>query len=631
MNSNQPRKKLNQSDKSVWIYIGLIAAIIIVYWPVYKYEFITYDDNVYVTANKNVQQGFSPRILKWLFTSDYSSNWHPLTWMSHILDWNLYNDWAGGHHITNVLFHIFNTILLFYFLKKATSSLWPSAFVAAAFALHPLHIESVAWVAERKDVLSTFFWLLTMIAYLYYVKNSKIKWYAAAITLFILGLMSKPMVVSLPFVLLLLDYWPFEMKFSKRLIIEKIPFFILSAASSVITFIFQQRTGAVTEVKSFGFETRAGNIIVSYAEYLYKTILPIDLAVLYQYPVAGVPVWKILISAFVLILLSGVVIWYGRKRKYIIFGWLWYLGTLVPVIGFIQIGAHAMADRYTYIPLIGIFIAIAFTAKEFYPKYKKALYFFAAFSLISLTAVSCNQIRYWKDSLSLFAHTLKVTKKNYIILSNYAACLKDAHRYDEAIKYTLKLLDGKPDSPENHNNLGSLYYETGRPDEAIEQFQLALKYKPAFPQAYYNLAIILAKQNKTEDAISCYQKAIELKPDYIEAYLNYAILLNQLRRFEEAIPVCNKGLQVEPDNVFLHGHLAMALSGAGRIDEAIKEVKYVLRVRPNDVQMYRNLGILLSQKGLTSQAIDAYKRALQIDPNEQNIRFLLEKALKESR
>jgi len=551
--------------------------------------------------------------------------------MSHTLDYELFKNWAGGHHLVNILFHIANTILLFYFLKKTTSSMWASAFVAAAFALHPLHVESVAWVAERKDVLSTFFWLLTMLAYANYTKNLKLKWYLSAIILFIFGLMSKPMLVTVPFVLLLLDYWPLERKLSRRLLIEKVPFLICSVLSCVVTFIFQQKAGAITNVEYYGFKSRALNIIVSYTSYIFKMIWPGDLAVLYPYPASGFPIIRIIISVIIFLAITIFVIRFGRRYKFFIFGWLWYVGTLVPVIGFIQIGAHAMADRYTYMPFVGLFIIIVFAVKEFVPKQQYKLVILSAASILMFWSVSSfNQVVYWKDSLTLFKHTLDVTKNNFIILTNYAASLNDAGRYEDAIKYSHKLLELKPNCPENHNCLGSSLLNMGRIDEAIDEYQLALKYKPNFPQTYYNLGLAVRKFNNFEQAALFFQKAIEYKPDYIEAYVNLTTTLNQLQRFEESIEVCGKALQVDPDNVFVHGYLAMALSGAGRNDEAIEEIKYVLKQRPNDSQMYRNLGILLAKKGLESEAAAAYQQALRIDPNDTNTRLLLGKLLKEA-
>ncbi|HAL45639.1 MAG TPA: hypothetical protein DCP47_06975 [Phycisphaerales bacterium] len=636
-----------QNKKIILICAILAGAIVAVYWPVYKYDFVKYDDDVYVTNNAAVKAGINPQTIKWAFTSGYASNWHPLTWLSHALDCQLFKDWAGGHHFVNVLFHIANTILLFYFLKKNLSLLWPSVFVAAAFAIHPLHVESVAWIAERKDVLSTFFWMLTMIAYVHYAKNiGHTKYYWLAIIFFVFGLLAKPMLVTLPFVLLLLDYWPLERKFNKQVLAEKIPFFIFAAVSCAVTFFVQQRGGAITDVDRYGLKNRAANIIISYSDYLLKMVWPSKLIVLYPFAPSSFTLLKISISAAVLLAITFMVIWFGRRYKFLTFGWLWYLGTLVPVIGFIQIGAHSMADRYTYIPLIGIFIMIAFGAREllreplvvrkpeiasssqFANRAKVLLAMTSVAILICWGVVSANQLKYWQNSLTLFKHSLD-NRVSFIIMSNYAASLNEAGRYEEALVYGRKVLRAKPDSAENHNTVGNTLYRLGRYDEAIDEFKLALQYRPRFPEAYLNLGNAVKNFNNLEAAAQLFEKAIEYRPDYKEAYLELAMVLIDMGRFQEAIDVCYRGLKIEPKNVFLHGRLGIALSGVDRIDEAIEEIKYVLSVRPMDSQMYRNLGILLSKKGLHAEAIDAYNKSLQIEPNDTNLRWLIEKSMKE--
>lgn len=620
---------MKQNKKTILLLVLLIASIIAVYWPVYKYDFVKYDDDVYVTDNKNIQKGFALDKIKWAFTSGYASNWHPITWLSHTLDYQLFKDWAGGHHIINILFHIANTILLFYFLKKTTSALWPSFFIAAAFAIHPLHVESAAWIAERKDVLSTFFWMLTMIAYVNFVKDRKVKWYLSALLFFILGLMAKPMLVTLPFVLLLIDYWPLERKISRRLFFEKIPFFVFSAVSCVITYIVQHQSGAITKIEAYGLKLRIANIVVSYGEYIWKMIWPMNLAVLYPFPAEGLPAAKIIISGIALLLISVCVFIFARKHKFAVFGWLWYLGTLVPVIGFVQVGAHAIADRYTYIPLTGLFIIIAFGVKELIARRRyKVLLVPAAGILIFWFLASFQQVKYWKDSLTLFAHTLDVTKTNFIILANYAACLNDAGKYDEAIEYSKKLIEVKPESPEIRNDFGCGLMNAGRYNEAIEQFQLALKYKPQFPQAFYNLGNALKKVNDHEQAADCYRQAINFKSDYTDAYVNLAFTLFELQKYQESLEICDKVLGFEPGNVFAHGYRAMALAGLGKLAEAIQEIRYVLKYRPNDVEMHRNLGILLERNGQNAEAIKAYNEALRIDPDDKNSKLLLEAVLK---
>jgi len=614
------------------IGICLVAAIVAVYWPVYKYDFVKYDDDSYVTDNINVQLGLNWKSFHWAFTAaGYASNWHPLTWLSHMLDYQLFKDWAGGHHLVNVFFHILNTLVLFYILRRMTKAIWPSAFVAAAFALHPLHVESVAWIAERKDVLSTFFWLLTMWAYVRYVENSKLKWYLTSLILFILGLMSKPMLVTVPFVLLLLDYWPLERKFSKMLIIEKIPFFFCSLASCAVTFLVQRKGGAMSNIESFGLAARINNAVVAYAMYIVKMIWPNRLAVLYPHPGNSLSTAKVVICALLLVLISICFIYLGRRRKFLAVGWLWYLGTLVPVIGLVQVGLQAMADRYTYITLTGLFIIVAWGAKEFAHKWQHRniiLTSSAVIVLFALSVTTAGQLRYWKNSLTLFDHTLQVTKNNYFILSNYTTYLSGLGRFNEAIEQFGKLLKIKPDSAEVHNNLGGALLEIGRTQQAIEHFELAIKYKPSLAPAYCNLANALRSQNKLEEAVPYYQQAVKIKPDYIKAWLELAITFNEMKNYNQAIEYFNKVLEIDRGDVFAHGYLSLALAAAGKTDEAIKEIRFVLSVRPDDVEMYRNLGILLERKGQIAEAIKAYRTALQINPDDTGTRQLLETALK---
>ena len=603
-----------------------------VYWPVYNYEFVKYDDDTYVTNNTNIQSGLDWKSVCWAFTAGYESNWHPVTWLSHALDYQLFGSWAGGHHLTNILFHILNTIVLFYVLMRMTGAIWPSVFVAAVFALHPLHVESVAWVAERKDVLSTFFWLLTMWAYIRYVENPRLRRYLTTLVLFVLGLMSKPMLVTVPFVLLLLDFWPLGRKISWRLLTEKIPFFICSFVSCVVTFIVQRSSGTMADIESFGLTIRINNAIVSYITYIIKMIWPSWLAVLYLHPGDELPMSKVVVCGLLLVLISICFIYPARRYRFLAVGWLWYLGTLVPVIGLIQVGEQGMADRYTYMTLTGLFIIIAWSAKEFVPKWRYRnfiLAFLAIMVLIASALTASRQLRYWKDSLTLFEHALQVSENNYIMRSNYATHLGRIGRLDEAIEQFNELLKTKPDIPEAQNNLGYALLQTGgNTEEAIKHFVLAIKYKPAFPQAYFNLATAMKSQGKLEEAVSCYKQALEIKPDYVDAHMNLAITFNELKRFDEAIESCNRVLEFKPNNVIAHGYLGVALAAAGKNDEAMKEVRFVLSTKPNDAQMHCNLGILLERKGKTSEAIESYRTALQIDPNNAEYRHLLEAALK---
>lgn len=613
------------------ISIGLVAAIIAVYWPVYKYDFVEWDDNIYVTENPNVQNGLNLESIHWAFTTNYSGTYHPITWLSHILDQQLFKNLAGEHHITNVLFHIANTLILFYVLMRMTGAVWPSAFVAAIFALHPLHVESVAWVSERKDVLSTFWGLLAILAYTHYVKNQKFKWYLATLVLFVLGLMSKPMLVTLPFVLLLLDFWPLQRKFSRSLLTEKIPFLICSIIICFVTIPIQQKTGAVPSLETCGLVTRIDNAFVSYITYITKTIWPSRLTVLYLHSGKELSTIKAAICGLALFLISVCFIYQARRYRFLAVGWLWYLVTLVPVIGLVQSGAQAMADRYTYMPLTGLFIIIAWSAKEFVPKRQyKMLVLPAIAILVAYGTVAARQLKYWQDSPSLFEQALRVDENNHVILYNYIIYLNESGRYDEAIEQSDRLLKITPDDAKAHNVAGLTLMNTGRPLQALEHFQTAIKNDPNFLPAYFNAALALKKQDRPEEAAGYLEQSLKLKPDS-DIYINLAMTYINTGKPDSAVETCDKALELEPNNIVIHGYRGLALDRANRTDEAIEEFRFVLKARPNDARMHRNLGVLFEKKGDISEAIKSYRAALQIDPNNESSRQLLEEALKKQK
>jgi Tfp pilus assembly protein PilF len=549
------------------IFITLALLTFVVYLPVRNHEFLRYDDDVYVTNNPEVTSGLSWQGIEWAFVTGHGANWHPLTWLSLMLDCQLFGVKPGPLHLVNVLFHIANTLLLFIFFNRTTKALWQSAFVAALFALHPLHVESVAWIAERKDVLSTLFWLLTMLAYVRYVERSSAGRYILAIVFFALGLLAKPMLVTLPFVLLLLDYWPLDRfsnsKFSIRnSVIEKLPFFFLSVLSSVITFLVQQKGGAVFSVDIVPFNVRLANAICSYFVYIEKMFWPVRLAVLYPYSINGISLIMVLLSATILVLITLLVLYNYRRRKYLIVGWLWYLGTLVPVIGIIQVGVQSFADRYTYVPLTGLFIMCAFASADMLkniPFKKHILAASAAVILLACTISTTVQLIYWKDSGSLFERTLAVTENNVHMLNNYGNALGAMGRHKEAEKVLEQAVRCLPDLYEIRNNYGRVLQNLGKLDEAIAQYQIALKIEPTADFARYNLSV--------------------------------------------------------------------ALAAVGRINEAIEQCRIVIAANPDDAEMQTNLGILLQRQGKIDEAIDCFKKALQIDPKSQKARQNLDAVL----
>jgi len=585
-----------KTDKNLTFYICLALALATlgVYWQVHRYAFVNFDDYGYVRDNPHVQYGFTAAGVKWAFSfSGYASNWHPLTWLSHMLDCQLFDGNAGMHHLTNLFLHIANTLILFIVLKQATSALWQSAFVAALFALHPLHVESVAWIAERKDVLSTFFWMLTMWAYVRYVKRPKVLRYSLIVIFLALGLMAKPMLVTLPFVLFLLDYWPLE-RFGKRtvyqLIFEKIPLFVLSAASSVITFIIQKRAGAVIEINRLPLSGRIANTFLSYVNYIWKMILPRRLAVFYPHSYMKFSTPHILAAAILLLGITAAVICLARKRKYLAVGWLWYLGTLVPVIGLVQVGGLAMADRYTYIPLTGLFIIIAWWFNDLLIKwkYRKIMLGLSAGAVLAAMAL-CTwfQAGYWENSRTLFNHTVAITTKdNYVAQQCLADALREEGKIEQAIEHYHKVLQIYKNFVPANVSLGSVLIDTEKYDEAIKYLTRAVELNPRLSKArpYGELARAMAKTGKINEALSLYEKAHQLEPDWVIPINSMAWYLatyndekvrNPAKAVRLAQQVCELTNYKQPE--FLDT-LAVAYAAAGDFVKAIETTNNALKL-----------------------------------------------------
>jgi tetratricopeptide (TPR) repeat protein len=639
-------------EKHQRLYISLLLAVVVlaVYLPVRKHDFIRYDDDKYVTSNRNIQSGINEQSLRWAFTKSHESNWHPLTWISHMLDYQLFGLNAGAHHLENVFFHIINTLLLFFVLNRMTKAIWPSFFIAAVFGLHPLHVESVAWVAERKDVLSTFFWLLTMLAYISYIKKSDTKRLMLTLLLFATGLLAKPMLVTLPFVLLLLDYWPLERmqigaankskntgnddninsaggKNVLALVREKVPFFILAIISSIVTLIVQNRGGAVQTVDELNLKMRVGNAIVAYTSYITKMLWPSKLGVLYPLDVNKLTIAKILICLLLLVSITIAVIFLSRCRKYLVSGWFWYVGTLIPVIGLVQVGDQSMADRYTYIPMTGLLIIIAWGMNDLLWKWKYRKKALLALSLCVLAAMSVKtslQLKYWQNSETLFKHTLDVTGSNYVMENNYGNYLNEAGQQPEkAIEHLKKSIAINPESAEVHNNLANILIKLNKIDEAIAEYKLAIKCKTDFPEPHHKLAIALVKQNKIDEAIKEYYEALRLDPDNVDKLSNLGFELAQKGNYSHAVEFYNKALSIDPGNILTHGRLGLALSAQGKNEQALKEFQIVIKARPNDVEMWGNIGILFERLGKNQDAIASYRKALQISPEDEKAKTRL--------
>jgi protein O-mannosyl-transferase len=523
------RKIIDGQIRIILICIFLTLALLAVFAQVRSCEFINYDDNEYITQNNAVLTGLSWQNVRWAFTATVSNHWHPLTWLSHMLDCRLYGTDAGWHHLTNLYLHIANTLLLFLIFRAMTGALWQSAFVAALFALHPLHVESVAWVAERKDVLSTFFCLLTMWAYVRYcraaVPAAAKRNYILAVIFFALGLMSKSMLVTVPLVLLLLDFWPLERinRFSRgifyRLVLEKIPFFVLSAVSAVMTIVIMKRAGHVADVAALTPKYRIANVLVSYGTYILKMFWPNGLAPFYPHPGASLALWKAGVWGAVLLILS-IAVFYLARRRYLLTGWLWYLVTLLPVIGLLQVGSQAMADRYTYIPLIGLFIMISFGIGELAGKLRHGIGIFSASAVIIIFALmvcTYRQVGYWRNSITLFEHTAQVTENNYLAYGVLANALGQKGDYDAAIKNALESLRIRPNYDIGCFNLAMGYYFKGDTDKAIYYWTQILKINPKYPDTNYALAVAYVKKNDTAQAIKYAQDELKLNPNHAGA------------------------------------------------------------------------------------------------------------------
>ncbi len=570
----------------------------VIYAQVIGHQFITLDDDAYIKGNVMVNRGVTLAGVAWAFSTFDQGNWHPLTWIAHMMDSQLFGMNAGGHLLVNALIHIANTLLVFWFLFRTTHARWPSALAAALFALHPLHVESVAWAAERKDTLSTFFGLLSLIAYVRYAKGPSIRRYAwVAITL-VLGLLTKPMLVTWPFVMLLLDYWPlrrFDLTPRKEmatklwpLLREKFPLFALVAASAVITTIAQSHGGAVRTFQDFPIALRLTNALVSYVKYLLLTFWPNDLGVYYPYTTAGTPAWQIICAAFLLIGITAFCFFQRKSRPYLVVGWLWFMGALVPVIGIVQVGGQTMADRYFYIPSIGLFIVIAFGLADIAKTRRVAPSLSAAVAsgiLLALAILTNAQIHRWSDSFTLFKHTLAVTPPNLMIENNLGSALSRSGLHDEAgahFEKALQIIPAHYDSLlyDTLLNMGITRFYQNRLPEAIEYCQSALRVRPDAPKAHDLLGMALAMQGHGEAALDEMRHAAELAPNDADIQKDLGVTLARLGRIPESIDHFHEALRLNPYNASAHNNLGLSLLESGKPGESIPEFEAALRLNP---------------------------------------------------
>jgi protein O-mannosyl-transferase len=600
-----------------FICLSLALVTLLVYVPVFQAQFISYDDPNYVTANPHVLSGITLANLRWAFVTNHAANWHPVTWISLMLNSQYFGSSAGAFHAVNLLLHVANTLLLFLWLYHATGAKWRAALVAALFALHPLHVESVAWITERKDVLSTLFWMLALLVYTDYAKTGRIARYFIALLLFGIGLMAKPMLVSLPFVLLLLDYWPlgrFAARRTFRLLIEKLPFLAFSIVSSVITLIAAQRVHGMVSLNMASLFVRAENAALAYVAYIGKMFRPTGLAVIYPYNLHPSPIHALL-SLAALVVVSAVAILIRRHKPYLFTGWLWFFLTLAPVIGIFQVGMQPMADRFTYIPLIGLFVILAWGGWEALnllriPRFVPALG--ASIALVLCAGLTRAQLRYWHDSIALLEHAMNVTVANPIAEGNLGFALADRGQHDKAIVHYKTVLQSYPRANADiWNKFGQSLAATGKLQKAISAFQNALKLNPSLADAHQDLALALVRSGRQQESLIHFRDAARLDPENASVHNVYAVMLGVAGRRDEAMQEFQTALRLAPDSAATHVNLANLLAKQHAWDEAMAHYSEALRLNPAFVEAHYYIASLLLEEGRTRDAAAHYIAALQ--------------------
>jgi tetratricopeptide (TPR) repeat protein len=671
--ANQAELRSSYDRKSVIAVCVLLAGIVLlVFWPTIGAGFLNYDDNDYVYDNPHVTNGLTLDGIRWAFTHFHAANWHPLTTISHMMDCQLYGLQPWGHHLTNVLLHATAAILLFLALLRLTSrsgsqlstlnpqlqtavidrrySFWASAFVAALFAVHPLRVESVAWISERKDVLSGVFFSLTLWAYARYAREDRHRSrnYALVIVCFALGLLCKPTLVTLPFVLLLLDYWPlqrmqgagskkrgaksdarrgrsqgrspsafqhFSVSAFSRLILEKVPLLAMSSASSVITMLAQR--GALAGNTELWLPDRVMNALIAYVTYLKQTVFPFNLAAVYPYPQGQLHVANAFLAGIFLLFLTLIFFWQRSRRPFLVVGWLWFLGMLVPMIGLVQVGPQSMADRYTYLPTIGFYIFATWAGIELLHKWHRGFILKpVAILIIGLLAVrSFLQTQYWHDSETLWRHTIEVTSSNYVAENGLANTFFESGRLEYAATHYQAALSINPKYPPSHSNLANVLLRKHQPDEAIVHLNQAIEVNPNYAEAYNNLGSAFMQKEQLSDAIANYEKAVQFKPDYADAYNNLGVAHLQQGDVDTAIEEYKKAVAINPASPDIQYNLGNAYARKSNWNDAITAYETAIRVRPDSAKTHNNLGVALKVVGKLDQAFEQFSAALEINPD----------------
>jgi len=606
--TKQPAEnRMEESRVVALICVLLAAATLFAYWEVQSFPFILFDDPLYILDNRVVKEGLTARGLSWAFTSFSAANWHPLTWISHMVDVEVFRFNPAGHHWTSVVIHAANGVLLFLVLRAMTQCTWPSAFVSALFALHPLHVESVAWVSERKDVFSAFFWFAAMGAYLRYVRKPGLARYGLVLLLFSLGLLSKPMVVTFPFFLMLLDYWPLNRYVHARTILdrywpaqnpstwqaffrlaaEKFPLILLSVVSSVMTLLAQQGGGAVISIQALPISLRLASALDSCFGYLSKMIIPVNLA--FFYPMGReILYWQIAMYAFLLIGITILVIAAMRRYPFLFVGWFWYVGTLVPVIGIVQVGTQAMADRYTYVPLIGIFIMAAWGMKSIAEKYSWAKSLFSTISIALipvLIVMTGQQAMIWSSSETLFTHALVVTERNPVAHNNLAAVYLQSGRLQEAIPHIRRALEISPLDAQANGNMGAAFFMQQQYDDAERHLTRALEVEPSNISFKVHLATILANAGKEDQAKKLFEEIIQRDPQRDDAILELGLIYIRSGNNQEAVQHLSKAARINPEHPVIRYQYGIALTKTGRPADAIEHFQAALDMWPDHLEI----------------------------------------------
>jgi tetratricopeptide (TPR) repeat protein len=636
------------------------------FWPVLNNDFVHYDDPQYVTLNRHVSTGLTWENVGWAFRTGYASNWHPATWISHMLDAELFGLNPRWHHLTNLLLHIANVLLLFLVLTRMTGARWRSALVAALFAVHPLHVQSVAWVAERKDVLSTFFFMLTLWAYTAYAHSKtatpteptaqidsssdspafpfirargpghRLFYYCLSIALFALGLMSKPMLVTVPFLLLLLDYWPLKRLQAQsprfvivpRLLLEKVPFLLLAVAVSAITFVVQSKGHAVAS--SLPLASRLPNALVSYWKYLGKMVWPSHLAIFYPFPRQGLPSLQFVTAGVLLVLVTVCAFMFAKRVPWFTTGWLWYLGTLVPVIGIIQVGNQGMADRYSYIPLIGAFICLVWGAAEFFAGHHPGRALPGSIALVVVGvcfALTLQQAKTWRNTFSVFDHALKVTSNNAVAHRQVAVEFNDRGEQDLAYFHFRKALEYDPNYPDVYDALGYAAFLAGRQEEAVELYKRALSLDPKEAAFHDHIAAALWRLGQRQEAVDHYMEALRLEPDRLTAQFALGLAFADVGDFAGAAARFTEAVRLKPDYAEARSRLAEALLKQGKLDQAERQFDALVRLSPTNIEARVNLGGMLWRRGQRNKAAEQYIEVLRLDPAQPVAHYNLGLAL----